>query len=304
MDSLIDQILLGDAISIIKTIPDDSIDCCVTSPPYWNLRDYQVSGQIGREPTMSEYIAAIVAVFAEIRRVLKSEGTCWVNLGDTYAIRQTDGLKEKDLCLIPHRVAIALQDDGWYVRQDIVWSKSNPMPESVKDRCTKSHEFIFLLTKSSKYFYDADAIKEPLCLSSIARANRKQKLIDRQKTGTLGKQAQNCDPSHGYSGLAIARNGKTGYDLERGIRNKRSVWEISTKHCKEAHFATFPIEIPLTCIKAGSPIGGVILDPFMGSGTTALAAMQLNRRFIGIELNADYRGIALSRIARHQLSLF
>ena len=181
------------------------------------------------------------------------------------------------------------------------------MPESVRDRCTKAHEYIFLLTKSPKYFYDADAIKEPLCLSSIDRAKRKQKLIDRQKIGTLGKQSQNHNPSHGYSGLAIARNGKTGYDIERGTRNKRSVWEISTKHCKEAHFATFPIEIPLTCIKAGSPVGGVILDPFMGAGTTAIAAQQLSRHYIGIELNPEYRAIALNRIEatnNGQLGLF
>ena len=319
----INQVLLGDAIEVLKSLPDNSIDCCVTSPPYWNLRDYLVSGQIGNEPTMGEYVASIVAVFAEVRRALKPEGTCWVNLGDTYASawsvnrrnvvgngslengkradrpnRLTDGLKEKDLCLIPHRCAIALQDDGWYVRQDIVWSKSNPMPESVRDRCTKSHEFIFLLTKSSKYFYDADAIKEPLCVTSIGRAKRKQKLIDEQKTGTLGKQLENYNPKHGYAGLAIARNGKTGYDLEKGTRNKRSVWEISTKHCKEAHFATFPIELPTLCIKAGSPVGGVILDPFMGAGTTAISAQQLGRHFIGIELNPDYRAIAISRIAR------
>jgi len=291
MDSLIDQILLGDAISIIKTIPDDSIDCCVTSPPYWNLRDYQASGQIGREPTMSEYIAAIVAVFAGIKRVLKSEGTCWVNLGDTYATRLTDGLKEKDLCLIPHRVAIALQDDGWYVRQDIIWSKSNPMPESVRDRCTKAHEYIFLLTKSPKYFFDADAIKETA-----------KRPGDIQTFG--GKKARDGvilqgDPRYRGGSEQWGRVHHQG-----GTRNKRSVWSIPLRPCKEAHFATFPIEIPLTCIKSGSPVGSVILDPFMGSGTTALAAMQLNRHFIGIELNADYRDIALSRIAQHQMSLF
>jgi len=296
MNSLIDQILLGDAISIIKTIPDDSIDCCVTSPPYWNLRDYQASGQIGREPTMSEYIAAIVAVFAGIKRVLKSEGTCWVNLGDTYATRLTDGLKEKDLCLIPHRVAIALQDDGWYVRQDIIWSKSNPMPESVRDRCTKAHEYIFLLTKASKYFYDADSIREPHVTFS-----EKSKMMGGRNH--LGKEGGT--PEQGKnSGNSNLHCGRWDQAFHPKGRNKRTIWEIPVSRFKEAHFATFPIEIPLTCIKAGSPVGGVILDPFMGSGTTALAAMQLNRHFIGIELNADYRDIALSRIAQHQLSLF
>jgi len=293
----INQILLGDAIEVLKTLPDNSIDCCVTSPPYWNLRDYLVSGQIGNEPTMGEYIASIVAVFAEVRRALKPEGTCWVNLGDTYASawsvnrrnvvgsgslengkradranRLTDGLKEKDLCLIPHRCAIALQDDGWYVRQDIVWSKSNPMPESVKDRCTKSHEFIFLLTKSSKYFYDADAIKEP------------------------AKRPGDRQHSRKYEGLNTKVNNISRFTVGTHS-NKRSVWSISTKPYKEAHFATFPIELPTLCIKAGSPVGGVILDPFMGAGTTAIAAQQLGRNFIGIELNPDYRDIAISRIS-------
>jgi len=259
---------------------------------------------------MGEYVASIVAVFAEVRRALKPEGTCWVNLGDTYASawsvnrrnvvgngslengkradrpnRLTDGLKEKDLCLIPHRCAIALQDDGWYVRQDIVWSKSNPMPESVRDRCTKSHEFIFLLTKSSKYFYDADAIKESASMTSGFARQRLQ--------GTHHKRV---------SASGFIKDASSGSTIDtwtdNGTRNKRSVWSIATKNFKEAHFATFPIELPTLCIKAGSPVGGVILDPFMGAGTTAIAAQQLGRNFIGIELNPDYRAIAISRIAR------
>ena len=303
----INQVLLGDSIEILKSLPDNSIDCCVTSPPYWNLRDYLVSGQIGNEPTMGEYVASIVAVFAEVRRALKPEGTCWVNLGDTYASawsvnrrnvvgngslehgkradrpnRLTNGLKEKDLCLIPFRCAIALQDDGWYVRQDIVWAKGtsgarregNVLPESVRDRCTKSHEYIFLLTKQPRYFFDADAIKEPA-----------------QDWGTR-------DRSQFRSGTTDPKLKHHGLKTSPTMGNHRSVWRINPTACKEAHFATFPIALPTLCIKAGSPVGGVILDPFMGAGTTAIAAQQLGRRFIGIELNPDYRAIAISRIAR------
>ena len=303
----INQVLLGDSIEILKSLPDNSIDCCVTSPPYWNLRDYLVSGQIGNEPTMGEYVASIVAVFAEVRRALKPEGTCWVNLGDTYASawsvnrrnvvgngslengkradrpnRLTNGLKEKDLCLIPFRCAIALQDDGWYVRQDIVWEKGtsgarregNVLPESVRDRCTKSHEYIFLLTKQPRYFFDADAIKEPA-----------------QDWGTR-------DRSQFRSGTTDPKLKHHGLKTSPTMGNHRSVWRINPTACKEAHFATFPIALPTLCIKAGSPVGGVILDPFMGAGTTAIAAQQLGRNFIGIELNPDYRAIAISRIAR------
>lgn len=306
----LNQIILGDAIAVLKTLPDDSIDCCVTSPPYWNLRDYGMSGQIGNEPTMGEYIQSIVSVFAEVRRVLKPQGTCWLNLGDTYASkwsvnrrnvvgsgsladgkranrpnRLTDGLKEKDLCLIPHRCAIALQDDGWYVRQDLVWSKSNPMPESVRDRCTKAHEYIFLLTKSPKYFYDAEAIKEPASMTSGFTRQRLQ-----------GKHHQRKSASRFVND---ASGGSTIDEwTDSGTRNKRSVWSIATKPCKEAHFATYPVELPTLCIKAGSPVEGVILDPFMGAGASAIAAQSLDRNFIGIELNPEYREMALRRIGQ------
>ena len=295
----INQVLLGDSIEVLKTLPDNSIDCCVTSPPYWNLRNYNVEGQIGNEPTMGEYVASIVAVFAEVRRALKPEGTCWVNLGDTYASawsvnrrnvvgngslengkradranRLTDGLKEKDLCLIPHRCAIALQDDGWWVRSDIVWNKPNSMPDGATDRCTRSHEYIFMLTKQKRYFYDAESVKEP------AKAPRKN----------LNSKYQDLDLKARHLSRFV-----TGTH-----RNQRSVWSIATKNFKEAHFATFPIALPTLCIKAGSPVGGVILDPFMGAGTTAIAAQQLGRHFVGIELNPDYRAIAISRIAQAQ----
>ncbi|MBW4422105.1 MAG: site-specific DNA-methyltransferase [Myxacorys californica WJT36-NPBG1] len=295
MELPLNQILLGDALGVLRTLPDNSIDACVSSPPYWNLRNYGVVGQLGNEPTMGEYIQSIVAVFAEVRRILKPQGTCWVNLGDTYASasattrrnvvgngpikkgthrpnRLTDGLKEKDLCMIPHRTAIALQDGGWYVRQDLIWHKSNAMPDPTRDRCSRSHEYIFLLAKSKKYFFDQEAIKEK-CLSGIRTCSNKK--YDGQK---------------GMSGKDLGRY------VRRETRIKRSVWTIATKPCKEAHFATFPIDLPTLCIKAGSPEGGIILDPFMGAGTTALAALQLNRNFIGIELNPEYRQIALDRL--------
>lgn len=307
------QILLGNAIDVLKSLPDSSIDSCVTSPPYWNLRSYLENNdpnkcyELGSEPTMGEYVASIVAVFHEVLRVLKPSGTCWLNLGDTYASawsvnrrnvvgngsledgkrasrpnRLTDGLKEKDLCLIPHRCAIALQDDGWYVRQDIVWAKGtsgarregNVLPESVRDRCTKSHEYIFLLTKQPKYFYDNDAIKEP--------------------TKDWGTR----DLSLFRGGIDDPKLKHHGLKTSPLMGNHRSVWRINPTACKEAHFATFPIELPSICIKAGSPVGGIILDPFMGAGTTAIAAIQNNRNFIGIELSPSYRNIALDRVAK------
>jgi len=333
------RIIQGDCIEGMRTLPECSINCCVTSPPYWNLRDYGHDGQIGLESTPEAYVARMVEVFREVRRVLRDDGTCWVNLGDSYcggggyapdapcnkrraegeswgamnafSTREGEarkksrpgytppGLKAKDLVGIPWRVAFALQADGWWLRQDIIWHKPNPMPESVRDRCTKAHEYVFLLTKSGGYYYDADAVKEPLAEASIGRAERKQRLIDRAGVGTIGKQiAGGVDANHGYAGLALARNGKTGYDLESGSRNRRSVWEIATKPYRGAHFAVMPAALVEPCIKAGCPEGGTVLDPFAGSGTTIAVAAELGRNGIGCELNPEYIKLAEERICK------
>ena len=244
------KIIQSDCLDGLRTLADGSVHCCVTSPPYWGLRDYGRDGQIGLEATPEEYVERLVEVFREVKRVLRDDGTCWLNLGDSYG-------SGKQLVGIPWRVAFALQADGWYLRQDVIWHKPNPMPESVRDRCTKSHEYVFLLTKSGRYFYDSLAVSEPLAESSIGRAGRKQRLIDRTGVGTIGKQiAGGVDASHGYAGLALARNGKTGYDLESGTRNRRSVWEIATKSYRGAHFATMPPQLAETCLRAGTSEAG------------------------------------------------
>ena len=408
------HIYQGDNVEVLKTFPDESVDCVVTSPPYWGLRDYDQEDQLGLEETPEEFVKNLVNVFSEVKRVLKSTGTCWLNLGDSYmsssygmneshdpknnktknmnkrkdkscnyckkiykgtknqrfCSKQCAGvdntprdkkniLKPKNLVGIPWRVAFALQSDGWYLRQDIIWAKPNPMPESVQDRCTKSHEYIFLLTKSPKYFYDIDAIREPLAESSIGRLKQN---IDKQ-VGTT--RANGGAKSNG--------NFKATGSIEKGA-NKRSVWTITTKPYKEAHFATFPIELPTYCIRAGCPEkvckkcgkhyidvyeekleelsevyngkatkdyskakaqnpsdtkrrilesmrkqkilieskpqcncnvgfeGGIVLDPFMGSGTTGLAARNQQRNYVGIDLNPEYIEIAKRRL--QQLNLF
>ena len=302
-------ILIGDVREQLRTLADNSVHCIVTSPPYWGLRDYGVEGQIGLEASPAEFIAAMVDVFEELRRVLRPDGTCWMNMGDSYAgnrssntdsqrqltasrrrddepVPRSDvrvpGLKPKDLVMMPHRLAIALQDAGWWVRQDIVWSKKNPMPESVRDRCTKAHEYIFLLTKSETYFYDAEAIKEEATSTSPA-GNKTHKYADAYASGSSEEHRTKA----GLVALA-------GVEWER--RNKRSVWTIGTQPFAEAHFATFPPEIPETCIKAGCPPGGIVLDPFFGAGTTGLVAERLQRDCIGIELNPAYAEIARRRI--------
>jgi DNA modification methylase len=300
------RILQGDVIDVLKTLEPGSVRCVVTSPPYWGLRDYGVGGQIGLEATPAEFVSKMVEVFREVRRVLADDGTCWVNLGDSYAGKAggnsgvpeewqragrgitaatkcdvPPGLKPKDLCGIPWRVAFALQDDGWYLRQDIIWSKPNPMPESVTDRCTKAHEYIFLLTKRARYFYDADAVKEEAIGSG---------------GGAFGS-VSNADAAVA-SGQQVRRYERPDYRLEGLGRNARSVWHIATQPYPDAHFATFPEALPERCIKAGTEPGDVVLDPFCGSGTTGAVACQLGRRFIGIELNPDYIKLAEDRIGR------
>jgi len=347
--------MVGDSLDILRTLSSDSVHCVVTSPPYWGLRDYGVDGQIGLEPSPAEFITKLVDVFDEVRRVLRPDGTCWVNMGDSYAAggqgagsgpckqdtnagtlrldrprKAPSGFKPKDLMLMPHRLVIALQDAGWYVRQDIVWSKPNPMPESVTDRCTKSHEYIFLLTKTGKYYFDAAAIAEPVTGSTVVRLSQdieQQAGSDRvpgKTNGTMKAVARGVGWGHGTdaeergrgrvskrdnfkrenSKRAVAHPGQSAgthrpdrADTIPGLtRNKRSVWTMATQSFKEAHFATFPIELPTLCIKAGCPVGGTVLDPFFGAGTTGVAADRLQRDCIGIELNPTYAEMARCRI--------
>lgn len=302
------QIITGDCIESMRAMPEQSVHTCVTSPPYFGLRDYGHDGQIGLEPTPDEFVAALVAVFREVRRVLRDDGTLWLNMGDSYArtggtdrrvsdtakvgstrntlTQMSDrtskapvGLRDKDLIGIPWRVAFALQADGWYLRQDIIWHKPNPMPESVRDRCTKAHEYIFLLSKGPRYYFDAEAIKEPVAASTVSRLSQP----------TLSEQAGSARVPGKTNG-----NMKAVGDGER--RNKRSVWTVTTKPFKGAHFATFPPDLIEPCILAGCPEGGTVLDPFGGAGTTGLVAQRHGRNAILCELNPEYAEMARERI--------
>lgn len=340
----------GDCLDVLRTLPDESVHCCVTSPPYWGLRDYgtglwkggnpecdhmgephrlkatinkncgtgkdvknatqreffrdmckkcgaiRVDQQIGLEPTPAEYVANLVTVFREVYRVLRSDGTLWLNLGDSYngsggvggnGKQHTNqgsvdrlgnragwpGLKPKDLVGIPWRVAFALQADGWWLRQDIIWHKPNPMPESVRDRCTKAHEYVFLLAKSERYYYDAEAVAE------AAEYGHRGSRFDTGKTAEHGMQRS-----------------QQGERDDSGTRNRRSVWTVSTKPYSGAHFATMPPDLVEPCILAGCPEGGTILDPFNGAATVGLVALQLQRQYLGIELNPDYCELSVKRI--------
>ena len=367
MDTPIDTILCGDCLEILRQLPDNQIDCVITSPPYWGLRDYGMQGQIGLEKSPEDYVEKMVEIFRQVRRVLKPSGTCWLNLGDTYAggkrgtsssgkiyvskkqstnagsiippkrrqnrdtlpekprivqpaaaggsrnrdccrggkvLRYPDplwlyrrtvcsvrveippGLKPKDLCGIPWRVAFALQGDGWWLRQDIVWHKKNPMPESVRDRCVKAHEYIFLLTKSDRYFFDYRAIQEKAVEPNSARPRMGQgaNTIYRQKR-------QECKRP---------RERNQTMQQEQGKKNRHSVWTVSLQPFPEAHFATFPERLIEPCLLAGCPEGGIVLDPFMGSGTTAVVACRYGRHYCGIEINPDYIAIAQKRIEKEK----
>ncbi|MFA5300086.1 MAG: site-specific DNA-methyltransferase [Lutibacter sp.] len=321
----------GDALEVLKQLPNESVQMCVTSPPYWGLRDYLVGGQIGLEKTPEEYVQKIVEVFHEVKRVLKKDGTCWINLGDSYAgsggtgnqfnqvgkglnivrpVKPMGGLKPKDLVGIPWMVAFALRADGWYLRSDIIWHKPNPMPESVTDRPTKSHEYIFLLSKNQKYYYDADAIKEEAKYSTKDR--KSQPNIENQKyyptkehNGIRQRKPAGWDTRQGAH-RAFHREGRAP-DVEYTtthslLRNKRSVWTVATHPCKAAHFATFPEKLIEPCILAGSRIGDTVIDPFGGSGTSARVAKRLNRQAILIELNPNY--IEIKQEVLDQKSLF
>jgi len=295
----IEQILLGDALEQLRTLGSESVHCCVTSPPYFNLRDYGIPGQIGRERTPEEYIDRLVEVFREVRRVLCPGGTLWLNIGDSYTsgggkTRDCDkklparamdqrpqmpaGLKPKDLIGIPWMLAFALRSDGWYLRQDIIWHKTRCIPESVRDRCTRNHEYIFLLSKSERYFFDADAVREPVAESTKIRFAQD---IEHQ-AGSYRQPGKSNGP------LKPGGNGVT--------RNKRSVWSVCTAYFRGAHFAVFPEKLVEPCIQAGCPEGGTVLDPFAGSGTTGVVAKRLGRNFIGIELNPEYKEMAAERI--------
>lgn len=346
------RIINADVLDGLAQIEPESVQCCVTSPPYWGLRDYGHAGQIGLEHTPEEYVAKLVAVFAGVRRVLKPDGVLWLNLGDSYARspgrgvkfqkgsdltyltnRQADegnrgpeileGLKEKDLVGIPWRVAFALQAAGWWLRSDIIWAKPNPMPESVTDRPTKSHEYIFLLTKSAKYFYDADAIAEPaiadhaagngfdgrqggsahLPMSGGIGSKKKEGVTAFRGQAAIrprGKHSTTDPQSSGRritEGVAAARAAGGSHDSPFGeTRNARSVWEIATRPFAEAHFATFPEELSERCIKAGSRRGDLVLDPFMGAGTVGVSCGNLGREFVGVELNPKYVEMARRKI--------
>lgn len=303
------DILIGDCRTLLDAMEPQSVHCCVTSPPYFGLRDYGVDGQLGLEATPDEFVEAMVEVFRSVRRVLRDDGTLWLNLGDSYAANHggapgdtigTDGyrrnnrrerkssgvpsgLKPKDLIGIPWRVALALQADGWYLRQDIIWHKPNPMPESVRDRCTKAHEYIFMLSKSPRYYFDADAIKEPLARPDEATRRTPGKFGGANKHVEAGKQSR-------------LHSGNEYVGTEDGKRNKRSVWSVSSKPFKGAHFATFPPDLIEPCILAGSPTGGTVLDPFGGAGTTGLVAKQHGRSAVLCELNPEYAAMARERI--------
>ncbi len=340
------KILLGDCLEILKSISDNSIDCCVTSPPYYGLRDYGHSYQIGLEETPELYVQKLVEVFREVKRALKPEGTLWLNLGDSYAgsgkgtggdyelskkqhsnkgsnyqkdskikIKFNDGCKPKDLIGIPWMVAFALRADGWWLRQDIIWHKPNPMPESVTDRCTKSHEYIFLMSKSAKYYYDAEAIKTDISDTTIKRLmqdTRWQNGSDRVPGKINGNMKAVGELRKGYNHRGTgdkklaSHSGNYAEDgsiIGEGMANKKSVWTVTTKPFKEAHFATFPQDLIVDCIKAGCPENGIVLDPFIGAGTTGLVANKLNRNYLGIELNPKYIRIAEKRIF-NEIGLF
>lgn len=305
----VNTIITGDCIEKMAVLPDGCVNCCVTSPPYYGLRDYGVDGQLGLEETPEAYVGKMVDVFRGVKRLLKDDGTLWLNLGDSYwgggwrgadlnensgdiqkghkgthcgatmpeMKGKNDTYKPKDLVGIPWMVAFALRADGWYLRQDIIWHKPNPMPESVTDRCTKAHEYIFLMSKSARYYYDADAIKEKM-------------------VGVPHNPGNKAKPSDGHLRNDFGTDRMDKVWGEDGMANKRSVWTVTTKPFSEAHFATFPERLIVDMIKAGCPEDGTVLDPFMGAGTTAVVARKLNRSFVGVELNPAYVDIANKRL--------
>jgi DNA modification methylase len=356
------KILEGNVLETLKDLPACSVQCVVTSPPYYGLRDYGMSGQIGNEPTPEAYVEKLVFVFREVKRVLKDDGTLWLNLGDSYwggkgqssqawstehqdrntlersqhqisgkgETRPTDGkhpvIKPKDLIGIPWMVAFALRADGWYLRQEIIWNKPNPMPESVTDRCTKSHEQIFLLTKSKVYYFDQAAIREPAKDSSVARlaqdvenqegssrANGGKKTNGKMKAVKFGgnkAEGYGVRTKSGKEWIPTQGGGGTGFKGHSGnmkadgtlyvTANKKTVWTVSTKPYREAHFATYPPDLIEPCILAGTKEGDTVLDPFNGSGTTGEVSIRHNRLYIGCELNPEYIRLTNRRLSKVQ----
>lgn len=308
--------VIGDCLDVLRTLPDGWANCCVTSPPYWRLRDYGHDGQLGLEETPEAYVDRMVEVFREVRRVLRDDGTLWLNIGDSYAsdfkgsggtgksslhgsrAKQDEyverssttprvsrhGLKAKDLVGIPWRLAFALQADGWYLRSDIIWHKPNPMPESVMDRPTKAHEYVFLLSKSRRYYYDAEAIKERVTGNAHSRGSG----VNPKARANAAGSKQNESYNTAMTGLVTSRN-------------KRTVWTVPTAPYGGAHFACYPPALIKPCITAGCPDGGIVLDPFFGSGTTGRVAEDLGRRWFGIELNPDYAPLIRERTAQKGL---
>lgn len=264
------KIFVGDNRKVLSQLKAGSVQTCITSPPYWGLRDYNQDEQIGLEQSPDDYVSELISVFREVKRVIADDGTLWINLGDTYY--------NKSLAGIPWRVAFALQNDGWYLRSEIIWHKPNPMPESVTDRPTKSHEHIFLLAKQPKYFYDHEAIKEPAIWANDSRNGRGRFTYD-------GKRAEN----DGF----VQQSFVTVNDM----RNKRDVWTVTTKPFSGAHFAVYPPELILPCVLAGSRVGDTVLDPFSGSGTTGEVALKHERNYVGVELNPEYAEISRQRIS-------
>jgi DNA modification methylase len=347
MNQWLNKCHFGDCLETLRRMPDGIAQTCVTSPPYFGLRDYGHDGQIGLEETPEAFIAKLVEVFAEVKRVLRNDGTLWLNIGDSYAANRgyqvpstkggakhsesqaaggkgsvvPDGCKPKDLIGIPWMLAFALRADGWYLRQEIIWAKPNPMPESVTDRCTKSHESIFLLAKSEKYYCDMGAIKER-AVAERAPGNNSHKgatayteeegEFHRTKTGLVGnaqrvrENLRRQDSANDSFVPGAAPHGglhREGSEREPENRNKRSVWTVATTPYKGAHFATFPTALIEPCILAGAPAGGVVLDCFFGSGTTGQVAQQLGRKYIGCELNPTYEPLQNERLRQPSLDL-
>ena len=311
-------IINRDCLLALRDLPDESVNCCVTSPPYYALRDYGMDAQIGREDSPEEYIRRLVLVFREVRRVLTADGTLWLNIADTYCgtgnkggyldpknpkgrngqsvslARRASECKQKDMIGIPWLLAFALRADGWYLRSDIIWCKANPMPESCKDRPSRCYEHVFLLTKSKKYYYDALAIAEPIAEGTAARYKGGRSVSS--------KYAEEIPGQGKVQKLNAARAAGTITDADISpVRNARDVWHINTVPYKGGHFAAYPPKLAERCILADCPRGGIALDPFFGSGTTGLAAVKNDRRYIGIELNAEYCELAKERIGGAKL---
>ena len=306
------KIICGDALETLKNFPNESINCCITSPPYYGLRDYHKKEQIGREKTVEEYLERLVAVFREVRRILKKDGTCFVVIGDSYAgtsskkeqrdpkypngrngqdlsiTQKVAGYKSKDLMGIPWRLALALREDGWYLRSDIIWHKENAMPEACRDRPTRSYEHVFLLSKSSRYYYDYEQMSEPMKEVSKKRYVRGRKPDNKYLKENSGAKLQKINEARKY--------GEYKGDNIPQFRNKRDIWTINTTSFRGNHYAAFPPKLVEICMLAGCPKGGVILDPFIGSGTVGFVALMQDRNYIGIELNEEYVNLARKRI--------